>query len=118
MSWRRIPAQLGDLDMTGDVNARCKLCGAVPIWFLGRIARALVQRVQVGDRVGVLVRAKPMVAAAALLRSGKSVQFRSAFVQASSSDALASAGARMRASRWFCTDPEGRDPAGRLATPV
>jgi len=66
--------ELGDHRHDGRRTARCKLWARCPIWL--RIGHARwCNACKLADRVGVLLGLKPMVRAAPILRSGKSVQF-------------------------------------------
>ncbi|MEH6673266.1 MAG: AMP-binding protein [Sulfitobacter sp.] len=108
------PAQLAIIDMTGDARHDVSF-GALSDMVDG-LARALLQRVQVGDRVGVLLGQSPWCAAAhlAIWKIGAiSVPLFKLFKY----DALASR-VRDAGVSLVLTDPEGRDLLGDLATPL
>ena len=107
-------AQLAIIDLTGDARHDVSF-GALSDMVDG-LARALAQRVQAGDRVGVLLGQSPWCAAAhlAIWKIGAiSVPLFKLF----KCDALASR-VRDAGVTLVLTDPEGRDLLGGLAMPL
>ena len=108
------PARLAIIDLTGD--ARRDVSFGTLSDMVDGLARALAQRVQAGDRVGVLLGQSPWCAAAhlAIWKIGAiSVPLFKLFKY----DALASR-VRDAGVTLVLTDPEGRDLLGGLATPL
>ena len=108
------PARRAIIDLTGE--ARRDVSFGTLSDMVDGLARALAQRVQAGDRVGVLLGQSPWCAAAhlAIWKIGAiSVPLFKLFKY----DALASR-VRDAGVTLVLTDPEGRDLLGGLATPL